>query len=250
MESKSAPDYDLEDTMALTSSVQVRAIANRLRTTILGLLHERAASVSEIAAAVGRPKSTVAHHVNVLRDAGLLRVVRTRRIRAIDERYFGRTARMFYVGVGARTRDEALPLDLNDLDTALQESQQAYQAERLWSFIRHARIPPERAAEFWEEALALVHEFDRLPRSGSTAYGFVIGMYPITRCCPSPSASRRPHPSRQTEFRLDRRREPVPLVSWSDEPPILAARGGSSVVLRRAQRRGPRCPRYTRTTGG
>ena len=83
------PDYDLDDTMALTSSVQVQAIGNRLRTTILGLLHERAASVSEISAAVDRPKSTVAYHVNVLSDAGLVRVVRTRRVRAIEERYSG-----------------------------------------------------------------------------------------------------------------------------------------------------------------
>ena len=179
MASNSVPDYDLDDTMALTSSVQVKAIGSRFRTTILGLLHERAASVSEIAAAVGRPKSSVAYHVNVLRDAGLVRVVRTRRIRAIEERYFGRTARMFYVGVGARPHEEGLPLDLNDLDTAVQESQQAYQAQRLWSYIRHARIPPERAAEFWDEAIALVHEFDRLPRSGTTAYGFVVGIYPI-----------------------------------------------------------------------
>jgi len=179
MASKSVPDYDLDDTMALTSSVQLKAIGNRFRTTILGLLHERAASVSEIAAALDRPKSTVAYHVNVLSHAGLVRVVRTRRIRAIDERHFGRTARMFYAGVGANPRDEALPLDLNDLDVAVQESQGAYQSQRLWSFIRHARIPPERAAEFWAEAMALVHEFDRLPRSGTTAYGFVVGIYPI-----------------------------------------------------------------------
>ena len=112
MERNSVPDYDLDDTMALTSSIQVQAIGNRFRTTILGLLHERAASVSEIAAAVDRPKSTVAYHVNVLSDAGLVRVVRTRRVRAIDERYFGRTARMFYVGVGARPRDEAVPVGL------------------------------------------------------------------------------------------------------------------------------------------
>ena len=86
---------------------------------------------------------------------------------------------MFYVGVGARARDEALPLDLNDLEVAVEESVHAYQAHRLWSFMRHARIPPERAAEFWEGALALVNEFDGLPRSGSTAYGFVVGIYPI-----------------------------------------------------------------------
>ncbi len=60
------PDYDLDERMELTSPTQVRAIGHPLRTTILGLLHERAATVTEIAAAVGRPKSTVAHHVAVL----------------------------------------------------------------------------------------------------------------------------------------------------------------------------------------
>jgi len=175
----SVPDYDLDDTVELTSSVQVRALGNQLRTTILGLLHERAATVTELAIAVGRPKSTVAYHINVLHGAGLARVVRTRRVRAIEERYFGRTARMFYIGVGQRPRDEALPLDFNDLAVAAKESQRAYQAHRLWSFIRHARIPPERAAEFWTEAMALVQEFDRLPRSGNIAYGFAVGIYPI-----------------------------------------------------------------------
>jgi DNA-binding transcriptional ArsR family regulator len=174
------PDYDLVDTMELTASVQVQAIGNQFRTTILGLLHERAATVTELASAVGRPKSTVAYHVNVLVGAGLVRVVRTRRVRAIEERYFGRTARMFYVGVGESPVAEALPLDFNDFEVAAKESEAAYLAHRLWSFIRHARIPPERAAEFWTQAMALVHEFDRLPRSGDTTYGFVVGIYPIS----------------------------------------------------------------------
>lgn len=173
------PDYDLDDTMELTSPTQVRAIGNQLRTTLLGLLHERAATVTEMAIAVSRPKSTVAYHVNVLHEAGLVHVVRSRRVRAIEERFYGRVARMFYVGVGEGAGGEALPLDFNDFDVAARESQAAYQAHRLWSFIRHARIPPERAAEFWTEAMALVHEFDRLPRSGDIAYGFVVGVYPI-----------------------------------------------------------------------
>ena len=53
------------------------------------------------------PKSTVAHHVNVLAEAGMLRVVRTRRVRAIDERYYGRTAGVFYVGVVNRPGEDA-----------------------------------------------------------------------------------------------------------------------------------------------
>jgi DNA-binding transcriptional ArsR family regulator len=175
----STPDYELDDTMELTSADQVRAIGHQLRTTILGLLHERAATVTEVSAAVRRPKGTVAYHMNVLHDAGLIRVVRTRRVRAIEERCYGRTARMFYAGVGGARSGDTLPLDFNDFDVAARESQAAYQGHRLWSFIRHARIPPERVAEFWTRSMSLVQEFDRLPRSGNVAYGFVVGIYPI-----------------------------------------------------------------------
>src|SRR5262249_33685417 len=93
------PDYELADRIALTTPQQVKALGHPLRNTILGLLHERAATVSELAIALERPKSTVAHHVKVLNDAGLVQVVRTRRVRAIEERFYGRTARMFYLSV-------------------------------------------------------------------------------------------------------------------------------------------------------
>ena len=51
------PDYEFADRMALTEPSQVRAIGHPLRTTILQLLHERAATITELAAAVGRPKT-------------------------------------------------------------------------------------------------------------------------------------------------------------------------------------------------
>src|SRR3954454_21586505 len=116
------PDYELADRMALTSPAQVKAIGHPLRTTILQLLHERAATVTELAAAVERPKSTVAHHVKVLREAGLVRVVRTRRVRAIEERLYGRTARMFYVGVERSPDGDDMSRDFNDFEVAARES--------------------------------------------------------------------------------------------------------------------------------
>jgi len=173
------PDYELDDTMQLTTAEQVRAIADPMRTTILGLLHERAATVTELAGAVKSPKSTVAHHVSVLAAAGLLRVVRTRRVRAIDERFYGRTARMFYVGLGRPGDSGTLPPDFNDFDVAAKESEAAFDAGQMRSFIRHARIPEESATEFWTRIEQLIHEFDRLPRSGETVHGFAVGLYPI-----------------------------------------------------------------------
>jgi DNA-binding transcriptional ArsR family regulator len=126
------PDYDLADRLALTDTSQVRAISHPLRNTILGLLHERAATVSELAVALERPKSTVAHHVKVLNEAGLVQVVRTRRVRAIEERFYGRTARMFYVGVERSADGGELPREFNDFEVAAGESAAAYRDGKLW----------------------------------------------------------------------------------------------------------------------
>ena len=172
------PDYELADRIALTTPAQVKAIGHPLRTTILHLLHERAATVTELAAAVERPKSTVAHHVKVLTEAGLVQVVRTRRVRAIEERFYGRTARMFYVGVERSSDGDDLPRDFNDFEVAAGESVEAYQNGKLWGFIRHARISEAQASAFWERMAELVAEFDHLPRSGDTMYGFAVGVYP------------------------------------------------------------------------
>src|SRR5437588_2225101 len=117
----SPPDYALADRIALTRPSQVKAISHPLRTTILSLLHERAATVSELARALERPKSTVAHHVKVLADAGLVQVVRTRRVRAIEERFYGRTARMFYVSVEQGPEGEGMRGALNDFEVPERE---------------------------------------------------------------------------------------------------------------------------------
>jgi DNA-binding transcriptional ArsR family regulator len=179
MDGKSPPpDYDLADRIALTEPSQVKAIGHPLRTTLLGLLHERAATVSELAVAVERPKSTVAHHVKVLAEAGLVQVVRTRRVRAIEERFYGRTARMFYVSVERSGDGDELPRDFNDFEVAAGESVAAYHDGKLWGFIRHARISEEQASEFWGRMAELVAEFEQLPRSGDTMYGFAVGVYP------------------------------------------------------------------------
>jgi DNA-binding transcriptional ArsR family regulator len=153
-------------------------MADPLRNTILDLLLERAATVAELAAAVKRPKSTVAHHVNVLFAADMLRVVRTRRVRAIDERYYGRTARVFYVGVVDRPGEDPTTVHANALSVAAAESIPAHEIDRLRSFLRHARIPRESAAEFWEGVMKLAAEFAATPRGGDTVYGFTAGLYP------------------------------------------------------------------------
>ncbi len=171
------PDYELPDRLVVTEPAQLKAMSHPLRTTLLDLLLERAATVSELATAVGRPKSTVAHHVGVLVDAGMLRVVWTRRVRAIDERYYGRTARVVAVGPLAPKLIDPPPWT-NALTDAARESAQAHQKDTMRAVRRHARISADRAGEFWSRIEELVIEFTELPHSGDTVHGLVVGLYP------------------------------------------------------------------------
>jgi len=172
------PDYQLDELIVVTAPDQLRAIADPLRSSILDLLHERAATVSELARALDRPKSTLAYHVNVLVDAGLLQVVRTRRVRAIDERYYGRVARTIYIGALTRDEDKRLVSSINGLAEAATEAAPAHAADDLRCLLLHARIPIDEVRAFWAEVQALSRKFGQIPRSGDRVYGFAAGLYP------------------------------------------------------------------------
>lgn len=176
-EHEGPPGHAQADRLVVSRADQVRALAHPLRTTLLNLLVERAASVAELSEAVRRPKSTVAYHVGVLHDAGLLQVVHTRRVRAVEERFYGRAART--ITIATAPPGEKPQTDFNDFEVAAAESAPAHEAGQLWGFVRHARISPDRAGEFWERLRALITEFDQLPREGDQTYGLAAGIYPV-----------------------------------------------------------------------
>jgi DNA-binding transcriptional ArsR family regulator len=89
------PDYELEDVLVVDEPTKLRALADSTRGRIIALLNQRAASTTELATALMMPKGTVGHHLKVLEHAGLIRVVRTRQVRALTEKYYGRVARLF-----------------------------------------------------------------------------------------------------------------------------------------------------------
>jgi DNA-binding transcriptional ArsR family regulator len=88
-------DYEAEDTLIVSGPAQLRAMADPFRTQLIQLLRDRARSTQEISEELSVPKGTVGHHLKVLESAGLIRVVRTRKVRAVTEKFYGRTARLF-----------------------------------------------------------------------------------------------------------------------------------------------------------
>lgn len=108
-------DYEAADTLEISEPAQLRALGDEVRGRIVALLRERAGSATELAEMLAMPKGTVGHHLKVLERAGLVHVVRTRQVRAVTEKYYGRVARLFMIksederhaelvhGVGAMT---------------------------------------------------------------------------------------------------------------------------------------------------
>ncbi len=182
------PDYELDDVVQATTDQQLKALANQTRKQILDLVLERAASVAELAEAVGRPKSTMAHHVDVLTDAGLLKVVRTRKVRAVEERFYGRVGRTVWV-VGDKTYDPENTLGDTLTPSFLHEAMaEIAPGTKVSSTLRHARISADQAEEFFERVLELANEFTRQPREGDTVYAFTVGLFPTdSPVLPNPS---------------------------------------------------------------
>ena len=167
-----APDYELDDFVTAETPEQIKALGDDTRITILALLLDRAATTTHLAAALGKPKGTVGYHLNVLEAAGLIRVVRTAKVRAMTEKYYGRVGRtILYQGVPGGSK-------LFMLQQAMDEAVIEEGAPLPMFTLRHVRISQEHAVEFAARVIALSEEFIELPREGDTVWGFVAGVFP------------------------------------------------------------------------
>lgn len=169
----SVPDYPLEAQLSLEPD-QIRVLFEETRLVIADLLGERAASVTQLAAALRRPKGTVAHHVARMEEAGLVQVVRTRKVRAIEERFYGRTARTFLL--------HQLPETEVPTDVFLRQAMAELRPEKpALVSLRYARIPQEQAATWAHRLEKLLDEFVGQPRDGEQSYGLLVAIYPTDR---------------------------------------------------------------------
>jgi hypothetical protein len=115
----------------------------------------------------------------VLEDAGLIRVVRTRKVRAMTERYYGRLARLYRI-----VADEAEPYDPASIG-ALMLRQAADEVSRdagkgddpSAMVVVHARVPEKHARRFARKLEELASDFQALDEEEGRVFGYVAGVY-------------------------------------------------------------------------
>jgi DNA-binding transcriptional ArsR family regulator len=145
---------------------QLKAFADPLRLRVLRLLKERAATNGQVAAALGEPPAKVLHHVRVLLDVGLIRLVEQRVTGGNVEKYYRATARLY--GLRPAEEDEPVGLVAPLLEATLQEvvaSHASFPDQPYESEGRRLRLSPERLAAFQTRLHDVVNEFFGCPEA-------------------------------------------------------------------------------------
>lgn len=166
-------DYEIDEEVVADSPAALKALADTTRVALLDLLLERAATTSHLAEALDKPKGTVGYHLKVLEKCGLIRIVRTRQVRAMTEKYYGRVGRTIIISGRGTMKD---PLFM--VHDALRDVQITDGAPLPMFTTRRARIPESRAIEYATRLADLAAEFAAEPRQGERVYGVLAGVYP------------------------------------------------------------------------
>ncbi|MEV7709469.1 winged helix-turn-helix domain-containing protein [Streptomyces sp. NPDC088270] len=157
-----------EDVLEIGAPEQFAALSHPLRQRLLFALGHRPATIRQLAAQLDATKGNVAHHLKVLRDAGLVHVAETRQVRGGTEQDYQRTARHMVVAEPRAAGTAAmLAAVAQDLDRSPTEPQLT---------LRHLRLGPEKARELGETLAQLVDEAEE-NAEGQPVHGVLVALY-------------------------------------------------------------------------
>jgi DNA-binding transcriptional ArsR family regulator len=173
MPTKDGHDYEAADSMVVAEPKQLKAMADPLRSQLIQLLRDRARSTQEISEELGMPKGTVGHHLKVLESAGLIRVVRTRKVRAMTEKFYGRTARLFLYHAEDPADERAI-----SANTLRQAASEVDQAPCVSGFgLVRARLTKKDMDRLDRRAKKLMEDFRAADTPGGKPWSMTTGVW-------------------------------------------------------------------------
>ena len=171
------PDYEAADVLVVREPEQLKALGDDLRSKIVVLLRDHASSTTELATKLGLPKGTVGHHVKVLEKAGLIHVVRTRQVRAMTEKLYGRTARLFLFESTDADAEDVWNVAAASLRRAAEEMLPiGSDAQTTFGVVR-ARLTEADARRFVRRLERLIDDFRAADGPEGDDYGLAAAFY-------------------------------------------------------------------------
>ncbi|MEV0151964.1 MULTISPECIES: helix-turn-helix domain-containing protein [unclassified Nonomuraea] len=150
------PADDLPETFHVTTDEQLRAVSNLTRHRIMAVLRFEPATITQIAQRVGLAKGSSSYHVRLLERAGLVKVVRTRKVRGVTERYYAMAARSIELpDPGPGQPDVLLRNAVADLEASPVDGERHVR-------MAHLRLTEEQFTELGARLQALADEYRAL----------------------------------------------------------------------------------------
>ncbi|MGW1656426.1 ArsR/SmtB family transcription factor [Streptomyces atratus] len=157
-----------DDIQEIGTPEQFAALAHPLRQRLLFALGHGPATISGLAVQLDTKKGNVAHHLKVLRKAGLVHITETRQVRGGTEQHYRRTARRI---VAAESQDASTAAMFAAVAQELDHSP----AETHLT-LRHLRLSPAKAQQLGETLARLVDEAEE-DAGDQPVHGVLVTLY-------------------------------------------------------------------------
>lgn len=174
---------------------QIKVMAHSLRLRLLEAFSHEPATTKQVAEEIGEPPTKLYHHVNMLKRAGLIELVKTKKKRGTTEKYYRTVADQFVVdgnifkikSTGKETLSRMQKVTKEILKNAMAEMRESLE-ERLnkekdkrRKFIlshTHIRATEEQIIKLAKQINELVkkHESKR-GKKGAKRYGVIVSLY-------------------------------------------------------------------------
>lgn len=147
---------DPPGTFHVTTDEQLRAVSNLTRHRIMAALRHEPATITQIAEKIGLAKGSSSYHLRLLERAGLVKVVRTRKVRGVTERYYAMAARAIVLpDAGAGQPNVLMRHAVADLEASSGVGGQHVR-------MAHLRLTEEQFAQLGTRLDALADEYQEL----------------------------------------------------------------------------------------
>jgi predicted transcriptional regulator len=180
----------------ITTMEQLKALTDPLRQELLDRFSNEPMTTKQVADLLGQKPHKLYHHVDVLEQAGLIRLVRTQQNRGTVEKYYEAVARRFTVDhkllSASSQADQAVgeiqAVLVNALQTSLVEAIQFFDDERFQDSgllpqmavsQGHLRLSAAQFKELKEQLLEWIEECQTAHDPHGDEYALMLAIFPV-----------------------------------------------------------------------
>jgi len=178
----SGNDFTPEPFRKLSSPDALRAYINATRISILSLLRDSAATITQVARELGTHPANLTHHFRILEKGGLIRLVEKRDTGRNLEKFYRAAALSFVTVPGELEVVEKRVLKLSILrdELAISIQRLSKNEEKGEVFVRllSMRISKKNLKKFQKKIMLLVHEFEQSGTPEGDPYSIALCLFP------------------------------------------------------------------------